>query len=300
MTKPVMGTTAGATTNRIILTNIAGSDIGGSKNTAYVDTSLLLSQVNHRLYRQGRMYMVRVGFAQGSTTGALNVTALQNCWTVRKAWKAGLTAYNAATRDDRARSGQGRWKDFRVHMDKTQYEGGGVTSYTWAQPEGITLGTADMYQTKVYSQAEPGDGNLLEFHVIGTDSTANRNTDSTGSLGLLTNYDAMDSVVVDDPPNPTGSTAAYQDLDNSVGDDTQGDRMLAEGDFPPYNPVALQHQYQSFEMNTVASEGNPHMTPYFAAPLGLLKVSGFGADGTIPIVLEVMTGGYKGVLSEAI
>ena len=300
MSKPIMGTTAGATTTRIRLVNSGGQDIAGSKSGSYVDVSRVLSHVNQRLYRQGRMYMVRVGFATGSTTGALSVQALQNSWMVRKAWKAGLKAYNAATRDDRARSGQGRWKDFRIHMDDVQYDGGGTTSYTWAQPDGITLGTADDYQTKVYSQEEPGNGNLLEFHMIGSDSTNNRNTDSTGSLGLLSNYDAMDSVTVDDPPNPTSSAAAYQALNDSSGDDTQGDRMLAEGDFPPYNPVALQHAYQKYEINTAAANGPAHMTPWIAAPCGLLKLNGFGSDGTVPIVVEVMHGNYKGVLAEAI
>lgn len=297
--RPIMGTTAGATTTRLIVTNAGGADIGGSKAASYVDVSLLLSHINQRLYRQGRMYMVRVGFAQGSTTGALGVSALQNSWAVRKAWREGLKAYNAATRDDRARSGQGRWKDFRIHMDLDQYNGGGTTSYTWAAADGITLGNADSYQTKVYNQEEPGNGNLLEFHMVGDDTANNRNTDSTGSLGLLTNYDRMDSTQVDIPPNPTNSNAAYEAINNSSGDDTQGDRLLLEGDYPPYNPTALQHQYQQFEMNTAAANGPAHMTPWIAAPCGLLKLNGFGSDGTVKIAIEVMTGGYKGVLSES-
>lgn len=293
MTRPIMGTTAGATTTRIILNNSNGVAASGSKTLGYVDVSRALSQVNHRLYRQGRMYMVRAGFAVGSATGPIGVQALQNSWMVRKAWKMGLSEYNRATRANRARSGQGRWRDFRVNINKVQYDGG----HTYAEVEGYTEGSTDLYQTQVYNQDQPGDGNLMEFHVIGADSTDNVGT-STGSFGLLANYDVTQNVVVDDPPNPGGTVSAYEALNTTAGDNTQDDLLLAEGDFPPYNPEALQHIFQSYEINTAAANGPAHMTPWIAAPCGLLMINGFGSDGSVRIAIEVMHGDYKGVLSE--
>lgn len=295
MTRPIMGTTAGATTTRIILDNQNGATITGSKTLGYIDVSRALSQVNHRLYRQGRMYMVRVGFGSASTTGSLGVQALQNSWMIRKAWKMGLSEYNRAVRANRARSGNGRWQDFRCNINKTQYDGG----HTFAEVSGLTEGSTDLYQTQVYNQDEPGNGNLMEFHAIGSDSTDNVGT-STGSFGLLANYDVTANVDVDSPPNPGGTVSAYESLNVTAGDNTQDDVLLAEGDFPPYNPEALQHVYQSHTLDTAAANGPARMTPWIAAPLGLLIVNGFGADGTVGIALEVMHGNYKGVLSEPI
>ena len=81
MAKPIMGTTAGATMTRIVFDNTGH---GGTAGTYYVDAAKLLSQVNHRLYRQAsKIYCLRVGFHDTDNNEML-VNALPNSWPMRK------------------------------------------------------------------------------------------------------------------------------------------------------------------------------------------------------------------------
>ncbi len=138
MTKPIMGTTAGATQLRLKFDGTTHSSEGSNialANTRYVDVSRLLSQANHRLYRQGRMYMCRVGFHSPADDLGITVSALPNTWMTRKAWVAGLKAARKAERDSGV-SKRGRWNDFRIAYDQAQYLGSGaLQSVSWHSAE---------------------------------------------------------------------------------------------------------------------------------------------------------------------
>ena len=170
--KPIMGTTAGATVRRIHFA------MDNAVNTNYVDTAKLLSEANHRLYRQGRMYCVRVGF-EGTDVGAqgIQVTALPNAWQFRKAWKLAKQAHDKAMRQStlNGTGARGRWKDFRVKFDKTQYDG----NHGFTDARLVTRGNAEYLMSQVAVDSGTGSGGegggdaeVWQFHGLGisTDS----------------------------------------------------------------------------------------------------------------------------------
>ena len=77
--------------------------------------------------------------------------------------------------------------------------------------------------------------------------------------------------------------------------------MAEDGDNTPYNPVDLQSPQQVYVTRAFGTTAVPQMTPWIYAPLGLLRLGSIdSSSGNSNLVLEVMEGNYKGVLSEAI
>lgn len=302
MAKPIMGTTAGATTRRIRV------DVTNNV-TNYVDVSKLLSQVNHRLYRQGRMYCVRVGYVgQHNSARGASVLALPNNWAFRKGHKLAQAAFREAMRTGAiGRSKSGRWSDFRIKHDVTQY-----TSQLQAiNAKGLTLGNAEYLYSQVAGDTgfdgSDGDGspNVYGFHGIGASSTSNEGAGggyayaNTGSFGIIHEYEKIEDTEQNTPPDHDNQSA-YRLLDTDGDRSAQNELMSSEiGDNPPYNPEDLQYQEQKHVIRFQGTGSADIATPWIAAPCGLLKIETFesGSD-TDELFIEVMAGNYKGVLAE--
>lgn len=311
MTKPIMGTTAGATQLRLKFSNTgAGQLVDGSATsnvhatTRYVDVARLLSQANHRLYRQGRMYMIRVGFQQqGSDIGA-TVSALPNTWMTRKAWLSARKAYLKAMRDSGVKK-QGRWNDFRLNYDDAQYEGNGTVPYQYVTLSGASItGDIDMRLTQVAGDSGSNEGSsalVYQFHASGATSTADRDG-ATGSFGMIAEYSVAEDTVTDDPRDD-GTSQPFNELNSdSIMASTNEELAIETGDNPPYDPDQLENSRSvDYTLIQKATDSIGPVTPWIAAPLGLLKITDVGSSlGSNAMYIEVMSGGYKGVLSEAI
>lgn len=291
-----METAAGATQRKIhySLSNDSGGLVGtlGSgetegPDTTYVDVFKDLSLVNHRLYRQGRVPMVRIGFIgpfqPAVTFASIGVATLPNTWSVRKAHQLALKEYLRATKEERRRTGQARWHDFKVY-----YEDGHRSGTTLA-PVGITLGSSEWNYSEI---CEEDDTTERKFKFIGS-------TDSN-CFGMIAEYDSAADVVDDDPPNPGGS-APYMNLHpDSQGSNT--DNLLDEGDFPPYNPDNLQVQEQMTLIGVGSGKTDKMVSEWFPAPAGLLKLTSVvtsteavSNDTVGSFFVEVMAGDYKGI-----
>ena len=292
-----METAAGATQRKIhykfsgsgaIVPTLAGhgSYPVTANQTAYIDVFKDASLVNSRLYRQGRVPMVRFGFTGPPgdlyTAASVGVQTLPNTWTVRKAHQLALREYLRATKEERRRSGQARWHDFKVY-----YEDGHRTGTTLS-PLDITTGNSEWD----YSAIDDTGGTTRRFKFIGA-------TDSN-CYGMIASYDNMADQDDDSPDNP-GTAMPYASLHPDVQVDNQ-DFLLDEGDAPPYNPDALQVQ-QRLEFVAVGSgKSDQLVSPWFPAPCGLLKVTGLAvasasiADDPLGMFfVEVAAGDYKGI-----
>ena len=113
-----METAAGATQRKIHYSFADVFTAGGSKTT-YVDILKDMSLVNHRLYRQGRVPMVRVALETPTNTLTLiSASTLPNTWAVRKAHQLALKSYLSATKEERRATGQARGHDFKVYLEE--------------------------------------------------------------------------------------------------------------------------------------------------------------------------------------
>ena len=292
-------TAAGATQRKIhyAFANDSGGLIGtlGSAETegpdvTYIDIFKDLSLVNHRLYRQGRVPMVRIGFAGPFSTdieyATVMVNYLPNNWQVRKAHQFALKQYLRATRETRRRTKQARWHDFKVYYDDAMRQG------TILDPAQITKGSSEWNYTEVANDPSNGSSNERQFKFIGS-------TDSN-CWGVVGEYNVKADTETDTPENP-GSHAPYHYLLPEVSGE-QMDNLLDEGDFPPYNPDALQVQEHTTVIGVGSGKTDKMVSEWFLAPCGLLRVSAVAkstatqtADTLGTFFVEVMAGDYKGV-----
>jgi hypothetical protein len=166
-----------------------------NKNLIHADQ--ILSQDNHRLYRQGRVYSVKIDLqplAEGAETD-LKVYALADTWYIRKAWQEAKMQFDMATHDEKVRIGSNnlaRWRDFRVHI------------------EDVTVNTV---QHIIYDAAQNstnqvnGDGEYTYPSLEGNDGDASRvfsfggATDAT-QFGMIKEYSDLGNTNRS-PSNPT-------------------------------------------------------------------------------------------------
>ncbi len=307
-----MGTTAGATQLRLKFSGATwGTNVDQSvstlapSNTRYVDVAALLSQVNHRLYRQGRMYMVRVGFHKPGVTVGATVSALPNTWMTRKAWVAGRKAYLKAMRDSGVKK-SGRWNDFRVNYDKAQYLGNSSLQWQFVTLSGASLSEAERRVTQVAGDSGTTEGNttnIYQFHALGATDFSDRDG-ATASFGLIAEYNEQEDTTVNDPQDH-GSNASYNELNvDSAMTNTNAELAIESGDYPPYDPDELDESRSvDYVIRQHADDSITPTTPWIAAPMGLLKITGYGGgslEADLDMYVEVMAGGYKGVMSETI
>ena len=131
--------------------------------------------------------MIRFGFvgplSPTVTSAGVGIYTLPNTWQVRKAHQLALKEYLRATKEERRRTGQARWHDFKVWLEDGQRSGSTLT------PAGITVGSSEWNISQI---CEEDDSTERRFKFLGsTDSNA---------FGMIAEYDAMPDVVDDDPP----------------------------------------------------------------------------------------------------
>jgi hypothetical protein len=292
-----METAAGATQRKIhyslhssggLVPSQSSASAGTVQDVSYVDIFKDLSLCNHRLYRQGRVPMVRIGtigpFGNPSTL-AVVAQPLPNTWPVRKAHQLALKEYLRATKEERRRTGQARWHDFKVWYDDGMRTGNHTLS-----PLGITTGNSEWPYSEI---AEADDSTERRFKFIGsTDGNA---------FGMVAEYDSAADQQDDVPDNP-GSTTPYENLNPDV-QNANTDNLLDEGDAPPYNPENLQVSYPQFMIAQGTGKSDQLVSPWFPAPCGLIKLTAamtFGSDNTSDdavggFFVEVAPGDYKGI-----
>lgn len=254
-------------------------------NGQYIDLAGLLSKHNHRLYRQGMVYHVRVQVTNANTSGTRYIAVAQNNWAIRKAWGLAKDAWWNSTREERA-SGikPGRWNDFKVFYEAAHNAGNTV---------GPTTALDGEWNYTLASAAEGTDDR--QFQLYGASSAG-----APGRWGILREYDNTLDTDTDTPPNAT-SSAPYATLQVELSSN-QADNIQEEGDFPPYSAADLESDTGEIEylMHSPTTGPEPWITNtqgFIPVPCGLIKLSNDVASN-YSLRIDFKPGSYKGVHAE--
>ena len=193
---------------------------------------------------------------------------------------------------------RGRWADFRVKYNVTQYQ----NNSDFDTAKGLDITNAENLLSLVAGDSGTSEGSAAQFygfHILGATNGANVGA-ATASYGVVEEYSNMEDTDQDSPPD-AGSTSAYSALSQDAQQASANVELAIEdGDNPPYNPVNLQVQEQEYWASlagTAARNPAASVTPWIVAPAGLLHIVNNDSTSS-DIYIEVMAGKYKGVLAE--
>lgn len=252
-----------------------------------IDVAKFLSTINHRLYRQGKTYQVKLDIDnEVPSPGTYEVYALMDTWYVLKAWSLGRQVYMDATHDEREHMSSAktaRWEDFRV--------GFGIP--------GLAANTGPFrYDTTLFG-AYNADGEFESSRLTKPDGTTQLTfswgATGSGEYGLMVEYDKTANTDAQASSVPAANAYAGALDGNS---ELQSDDLAAKGNLPPYNQTSfLRYWVKVGELHNAGTGSQRLSTGYFNAPCGLVVVKTPVPNLTLSgeLSLTVKNGGYKGV-----
>lgn len=271
-----------------------GSAASAGNTNTLLRASDMLSKVNHRLYRQGMYYDVKIDL-DPNATDVVHVFCLADTWMNQKAWQLAYQTYlNNSLEEEGRRS---RWSDFRVKATLAS----GTSAYpllynmnTNTAPSQFTAGEF------VNSQVRSAAGVAKEFT---WDSPAGSN-----NFGLLAEY--SNTFNADADPESVITDLAYVEVNGDEMDADQYEHLQDAGNEPPYNADGVNDTTPWTHVATLdASDAQKLSTGYFRALNGLVCLVGYYKAGvpsdpndpTAPTLsIEFKSGSYKGISAEPI
>lgn len=248
----------------------------------FIPISDNLCKVNHRLYRQSRVYECKVSIDANQADGrTVDVYALADTWYLKgalklakDAWDKGMTEEMMANNNRKA-----RWSDFRI-ADGILGAGDG-TAHQFASatliPAGFSAG--EFYVSRIEDQS-------------GTTKTFTLGTSGAGAYNIMEEYDEQPGTS-SDPTVP--STGPYSGLLPNLSA-VNADSLTDDGNLPPYNNTGYGNAYWVKVGTLHLSAGRQKLsTGFFKAPLGFVVLRGVGWLDSPDIEVEVKAGDYKGV-----
>jgi hypothetical protein len=251
-----------------------------------LDVARCLSVQNHRLYRQGKTYSVKIDLNPGAAASSYAVFALVDTWYIQKAWQLARATYMRATAGERAVMSKqqiARWEDFRVAAGLS-----GSTAQLVPAPfsDGLAS-TADTAGEFELSQIVLADGTTSRTFTWGP---------AAGSaLSMLSEYDKSGDTDVS--PSTSSAAKPYAGTDPDVHEN-QMDGLQGLGDAPPYDAQNFNSRvWVRIGFLDAASPHGKLSTGYFNAPCGLIAIQPTVASTSITTQLSmtVQAGDYKGV-----
>jgi hypothetical protein len=252
-------------------------------NRVLADVPKLLSQMNHRLYRQSRVYEVSISVdADLPDNTSLDVYALADTWMVHNALQMAKDAFDESNAEEKEMlNGKvARWNDFRV---KTGVSGTGTyqaTTFLKGTLAATPYTAGEFVNSKVVDQA--GATRLFTW-----------GPGTASDYSIIEEYDAAGNTSWDPTYPATGPyNGLLPNLEAGAASALQGD-----GNQPPYDA-------QDIGQNIWVKVGTLHLGPgrqrlstgFFKAPCGMVIIDGAAVseyNGNLSI--EVKGGDYKGV-----
>jgi len=250
-----------------------------------VDIPASLSKLNHRLYRQSRVYTANVRLTgPPELNKSIDIYVLRDTWMLQKAYQMAKDTFDKNMSEEReVVKNTGRWNDFRIN---TMFKSGASALNPLQRPQGnpsaiSSLTAGDFSISKVFDEsgAQRGFGLFaipnVQFNIVEEyDKSANTDASPSSLVGSSVSYDGIDDDL---------QKLARQHLETS-------------GDSPPYDQDSLESAGLLRKIGTLGNDGAGSAktsTGVFEAPLGLI----FLVDGDIGGTLEiaVSAGDYKGV-----
>jgi hypothetical protein len=249
-----------------------------------VDIPASLSKLNHRLYRQSRVYTANVRLTGPAENGRnIDVYVLRDTWMLQKAYQMAKDTFDKNMSEERdVVKNTGRWNDFRISpLHKTGAALLNPLGRAQGNPSAISSLTAgDFTNSQVYDESGAAKGfglwsNQVQYNIVEEyDKSANTDASPSSLVGTDTAYDGLDDDL---------QTAARQHLETS-------------GDLPPYNQDSLESAQLLRKVGTLGDDGAGSAktsTGVFEAPLGLVILADGDIGGTLEIAVNA--GDYKGV-----
>ena len=257
---------------------------GPAAADAVIQVPQLLSQVNHRLYRQSRIYECSVQIdANVADATTVDVYALADTWYLKGALKLAKAAWDASNAEEIAMNNGkvARWNDFRVFHGLTLF---GDTRAVQGRKGDLT---------QVAFTAGEFDLSLVEDQA-GTARTFTLGTDVATSYDIFAEYDEQSGTNTDPTVPATGPYSGLLPNLSSSAAEAISDR----GNEPPYNATGYGNGIWVKVGTLHLASGRQRLsTGFFPAPLGMIALQGVGWLGNPDITVDVKAGDYKGVMS---
>lgn len=271
---------------------------GNPSSTAYGDAGSVLSRLNNRMYRYGKLYDMKLDLSASAQEGTtFEVYALSNTWYVQKAFEEAKAAHDLAYADEMEfinKSNVARWRDFRI-SPLTVPSFNAITN-TWAYP---TVATNPA--TLVGAAITTGDfpDSIVEDSAGATRAFTWSNAGSGSYYSVTAEYDLAGNQTR--TPNVSTGDMPFEGLqaDSST---VEAAALQTLGQDPPYGATGFPGVWVKVGELIVNPSGSSRLsTGYFSAPCGVFAVKAVGGSGNIiadagdNISLEVRAGKYKGV-----
>lgn len=252
-------------------------------NRGFVDIPRHLSQINHRLYRQSRVYECSISIdADVQDNTSIDVYALADTWMVHKAYQMAKSAFDESNAEElKMLNGRtARWNDFRVIngvAGTSSYEATTFLKRTLA-PTPYTVGEFE---------------NSIVEDQLGVVKAFSWGDPNSTTYSIIEEYDASGNTNVD-PTTP--ATGAYNGLLPNL-DATAAEALQDDGNNPPYDATDIGQAVWVKVGTLHLGPGRQRLsTGFFKAPCGMVILDGVGVteyNGSVE--LEVKAGDYKGV-----
>lgn len=265
----------------------------GHSNWNVVDVPRSLSEVNHRLYRQSRVYRCKVSSLQAlkKSNPLFYVYVLRDTWMLQKAYEMAKGAYDKNMSEERADispSNMARWQDFRIDLDPKNTGVSTLSPSVRANGtlNSVGLANGEFANSVVYKE----DGTAMDFGLFGTSTR----------WSIVETYDKTADVDSKPSNTVTGSDInPYGALDDDNQQAARND-LQERGNAPPYDPNSLDGDKLFRLAGVIGATGDSSQkltTGFFDAPLGLVLIVKVnqGEDDVFNLELEVQSGDYKGV-----
>jgi len=273
-----------------------------------MDTGACLSRLNHRLYRQGRNYRMKLDVETTTLPGGatVNIYALAPTWWVIGAWRLAKKSYDDALKDEMKTLSEGnmaRWRDFRVAFGvKNVDEGGSLLPEQYRPIAGV--GGHEMLPQPYTA----GEFNWSRAANLET-GTSMKFSWPSNLLDLATEFDILeefeDSRNESSSPETVMTDMPYQSLASDANADDYVE-LQANGNEPPYSAIQFENQIWvkvgslGAASGANISGGYNRSTGFFDAPCGLLLVDQVGVNsGPVKLDVTVQQGDYRGVHAPA-
>jgi hypothetical protein len=260
---------------------------GPAANIGYTNAARSLSRVNHRLYRESRIYDCSVtidGNVADATT--VDVYALADTWYLKGALKLAKMAWDESNSEEIAMNNGNvaRWSDFRIN-------------------DGIS-GAGDMlpvqFDKATLNPNQITDGEFIFSKVVdqaGVSRSFTLGNPSASEYGIFDEYDLQPGTSAD-PELP--STGPYSGLLPNLSA-AAADHISDDGNLPPYRQQGYGDAIWVKVGTLHLATGRQRLsTGFFSAPMGHIALVGVGTIGdAADIQLTVKGGDYKGVMSHS-
>lgn len=268
-----------------------GDDTNGAFTGTHTgDAGQILSIVNRRLYRYGKLYQIKLDLdippLAVAGDAVVEVYALRNNWDTQRAFALAKKVFDEAYADElKISTGNlARWNDFRIASGVT---GAGVIDPVNYDSASLAINVENV-----------GEHTISAVDDSGTEKSFTWGNSSASLLSVPAEWVEAGRTARD--PGAFSTTAPYAGVNNDQLSDIEQQNLGNDGNFPPYSESATADLITKvatlyFRPGPAGAGLSKLSTGYFDAPCGLfiVKVNQILPNGYLKF--SVKAGDYKGV-----